>query len=401
MSQPAKSISRAPSATWRVGQRGLVRPRRSTAVGHGQAVARRSAGGRRRHRSTAARAPIRVGRGRRAPARSRRSASSPASSKRDPADLLELVVVARRGRRRSAPSGSSGPSCGCACRDWTNQYSIESSGAGDPDLEPGLLGDLAEGGLLGRLARVRACPWAASRSSRRARAGGCRRRARDVRPHGGPRCRPRTWRSRSSGVPRRRGGARSTARARCDRSGPNASGRAGRGRPPWTDGRAGRGPRQPARSWASGLAPDAVQHGGSRSPRRRRRQRRQGRAGARGRDWTDGRIWPPAEPRTWPRCCVPWARNGTAFSRALQAPHRARRHGLRRLRCEGATVRRKVDLPAGRGDVQVAARPARGPAGRRGARSASRRRRGSSVRSGRPGCPRARALPSVPSMSGP
>ena len=100
-----------------------------------------------------------------------------ASANGDPAHLVELVVVARPGRRRSAPSGSSGRSCGCASRDWTNQYSIESSGpvirTSSPVSSATSRSAVSSVGLAG----VRACPWAGSRSGRHARAGGCRRRA--------------------------------------------------------------------------------------------------------------------------------------------------------------------------------------------------------------------------------
>ena len=99
---------------------------------------------------------------------------------RDPAHLVELVVVARPGRRRSAPSGSSGRSCGSASDRWTNQYSMESK----------RLDDAAPRGRSPRgprgppsprsSRRRRGCPWGASRSRRRAPGGACRRPAAGV-----------------------------------------------------------------------------------------------------------------------------------------------------------------------------------------------------------------------------
>ena len=146
ISQPLNSIRRAPSASVRVVQRGQV-DRRIGRVGH-----ERPLGGRSRPRLDRRRArPAGRRRARRAPARSRRSASWP-PNRTGSSGPRRTRGRARRGRRRPAPSGSSGRSCGCACPDWTNQYSIESSGPVMLDLEAGLLLDLAEGGLLARLA---------------------------------------------------------------------------------------------------------------------------------------------------------------------------------------------------------------------------------------------------------
>ena len=246
---------------------------------------------------------------------------------------------------------------------------------GDADLEPGLLGDLAEGGLLGRLAALRACPWGGSRSGRRARDDDCRRRDGAVRPRGGRRCRRRTWRSRSSGVPRRRGGAGTT-------TGPGARGRAQCIGPRGADGRFGR---------SAACRPRAAPAGRGGAPAGHDRAAQDGRAGGRTAENAPGaprpsrrsraRLeartnGPPAGPRTWRRCCVPSAAYGTGSvgrARAASSVSRSRRtapvrgcHGPRPGRSRGR----------GRGDVQRqhVGRVRRGA--RRGAPRASRRRRG-------------------------
>ena len=261
--------------------------------------------------------------------------------------------------------------------------------AGDPDLEPGLLGDLAQGRLLGRLAGVRACPWAASRSGRRARAGGCRRRARAALPRSGRRCRRRTWRSRSSGVPRRRCGARASGRARRARtvaqSHDHARPRSGRSTAPSTA--AGWIARQPARSRVSGrdLGAVAARSRGRRGawndpagrrPSRRSRTRVDGRtkSGRRpgrvlgGDAVIHGRLWyrfrPALQGRVEHRCA------------SSPRPPVPARHGPRpRSISRRAAATYSVEHAGGVGAQRVEVR-----------RAASRRRRGSSARSARPGC---------------
>ena len=113
-------------------------------------------------------------------------------------------------RARSRTSGARRPRSNGTQRTWSNSWSWPSQVAadrlhqevvdglvdpgpaldepvldrvedvGDPDLETGLLGDLAEGRLLARLAGVRACPSAGSRSGCRDRGGGRRRRGRGL-----------------------------------------------------------------------------------------------------------------------------------------------------------------------------------------------------------------------------
>ena len=101
---------------------------------------------------------------------------------RDPADLVELVVVARRGRRRPAPSGSSGRSCGSACRIGRSRTRSSRARPAIRHCRPVSSRHLAQGRLLGRSRRGSGCPSAASRSDRHARAAGFRRRTTGVRP---------------------------------------------------------------------------------------------------------------------------------------------------------------------------------------------------------------------------
>ncbi len=180
ISQPANSISRAPRAAVaiaRAGSRGRPgrRPRRSPAPSRpGAAAGLARAGGRSASRAPAAR-------------RHERALGLEGQDRRrlvevDPADLRRTRGRARRGRRRSAPSGSSGRSCGCASPRLDEPVLDRVERPGDPDLEPGLLGDLAEGGLLASSRRRSGVPFGQRPGAdRRARAGGCRRRA-DGRP---------------------------------------------------------------------------------------------------------------------------------------------------------------------------------------------------------------------------
>ena len=94
ISQPLNSISRAPSARCAIGERGQV-DRRVDRVGHEaprrrpvDAGCRAGAGHELGGSATRARSVSKV-------------SSAAGVGERDPADLVELVVVARRGRRRS------------------------------------------------------------------------------------------------------------------------------------------------------------------------------------------------------------------------------------------------------------------------------------------------------------
>ena len=187
---------RAPSAAWRSSERRGA-DRRALGLGHDLAPTDPS--------HDRAPAPAR-----RAPARSRTSASR-GRRRRGSSGPRRTRGRDRRGRRRWAPSGSNGRSCGCACPHWTKKYSIESSGAVIRTSSPvssatsrmavSSVVSPAIGRALGQ----------GPRRARRARAGGCRRPARGGRRRTGRRRRRPRWRWRSSGAPRRRGGARSCA----------------------------------------------------------------------------------------------------------------------------------------------------------------------------------------------
>ena len=138
ISQPAKSISRAPQRAMTLDQRGLKQRLRLPSAG------------RSRHASTPATdsavsttwrsvgiAEQRAGFVDRAPSAPRRTRGR-----------------AGPGCRRSPPSGRSGRSCGCASPLWVKKYSIGADRRDDADLQPGLLGDLAQGGLLDALGVV-------------------------------------------------------------------------------------------------------------------------------------------------------------------------------------------------------------------------------------------------------
>ena len=147
MSQPPNSISRAPSAACRSASGVVVRLCRESGVastrGFGHEPAPDRAAGSTELRRPGDEGPLGL-----EGQRGRRLVEP------DPADLARTRGRGGRGRRRSAPSGSSGRSCGSACPPGRSS-TRSSRGARDPDLEPGLLGDLAQGGLLGGLAAVR------------------------------------------------------------------------------------------------------------------------------------------------------------------------------------------------------------------------------------------------------
>ena len=96
--------------------------------------------------------------------------------------------------------------------DWTNVYSIESSG-------PVMRTSRPVSSATSRRPSPRASrcafgvPLGRVQVRRRVRGDDYRRRVGSVRPRTGRRCRPRTWRSQSSGVPRRRGGAGTATRS--------------------------------------------------------------------------------------------------------------------------------------------------------------------------------------------
>ena len=256
------------------------------------------------------------------------------------------------------------------------QYSIESSGPVIRTSSPVSSRDLAEGRLLGRLAAGRACPWAASRSRRRARAGGCRRRAGAVRPRTGRRCRRRRWRSRSSGAPRRRGGAGTTARPGAPGAGPVHRDRGPRPAARGCDGGPAGGSRASRRAGARQRADvRAAQHGRRAGRRPERRRPGRGRAAARGPGSTGGRIGPPAGPRTWRRCCAPWAAMVPRSGRPCKCASAARMSA--RLRCQRATGLGEVDLALAQRASTAAGRRARAARSAARWRRASRRRRGS------------------------
>ena len=166
ISQPANSTIFAPSASWRSSSGVGIGCRRG-GLGHGS---RPSAGRRARKRA------IRRGRGGagdqrplRLEGEQRRGLVEP-----DPADLVELVVVAPQvaaGRdHQEVVDGlvDAGPALDEGVVDPVER-------ADDAHVQAGLLANLAQGGLLAWSRAGWACPWAASRSRRRARAGACRR----------------------------------------------------------------------------------------------------------------------------------------------------------------------------------------------------------------------------------
>ena len=212
ISQPPNSMSFAPSAAWRVDERGHVdgcvgrppscRSAAPVAAGAGRRVA------------TSGRRARSARRARRARARSRRSACAGASAKPIQRTCVELVVVAARsppvGLHQEVVDGLVDP--GAAL----DERSTRSSRAGRRSGPRGRSPRRPRGAPSARSSRRRgACPWAGSRSRRRARAGGCRRRGGRSRPRTGRRCRRRKWRWRvlsRATAPRRRWTA-SAARA--------------------------------------------------------------------------------------------------------------------------------------------------------------------------------------------
>jgi hypothetical protein len=192
----------------------------------------------------------------------------------------------------------------------------------DADLQAGLLGHLAEA-VSSRLSPGSACPSAASTSSSRARAAGCRSRGDGVPSYDGRRSRPRRSRWRSSAAPRRRGGAGTPAGADSPGAGPNASRpTGGDALRPWPAASRG-GARQPAMQAARANSPWGCAAPSSGTSRRRRATRPRGRGIARARGSTAGRIARQVGPRTWRRCCVSMGLNGTASVGLMQAPPRA------------------------------------------------------------------------------
>ncbi len=271
----------------------------------------------------------------------------------------------------------------------------------DADLEAGLLGDLAQGCLLARLACGRSalgeCPRpgvaiAASTSHHEPRAFGVESDDDAARGSGGRR--PQAGHGADAAPDRR------AVPARPERD--HAMTTSGRGRPP-ADRRmaAGLMARQPARSCVTGATagpcrtvartPGALNVPDGRSPSRRSRKRVEGRTNrAAGRAaylaamlWSMGRLW-------------------YRFRQGLQAPHQGPAASSRR---PPATVARRVLRP-GRSHVARQRRTARErPARDVGSVSRCERSVPRSPRVIGPvsaaRIPRARALPSVPSMSGP
>ena len=197
-------------------------------------------------------------------------------------------------------------------------------------------------------------------------------------------------------APRRRWDADPT---RIDRSGPSAS-----GRPDAADGRAA----DRDRPWSAPARPQTRVGPGIRAAQLGRADvTAQNDATAAEAEATlprrlDGRTKRAAGRAAYLAAMLcPMGRNGTRSVR----PCKRRREDLRMADAvSGASApraSRQIDLARRGRDVQVERRGGVGAPGRRGARAASRRRRGSSGRSGPRGCPSARALPSVPSMSGP
>src|SRR5205809_1169729 len=157
--QPAKSISRAPRATWRSwsGVSWSVWSEVSVIVGPGSAPAHRRAGGRPDHRGRRPRRRARVddlGRlGDQRPLGLEREQAG-GLVERDPTNLVELVVVAGEvAADRLHQEVVDRLVDAAAALDEPVLDRLEL--VGDADLKTGLLGDLAEGGLLPRLARVR------------------------------------------------------------------------------------------------------------------------------------------------------------------------------------------------------------------------------------------------------
>ena len=174
ISQPAKSTILAPSASWR--SRSGVGCGAAADLGHASGAS--WLGPAPGNGPPAAAVPAR--------ATSARSVSKVRSAGRvveaDPADLVELVVVARQvaaGRRhQEVVDGLVDPR---PALDERVADRVERPD--DPDLQAGLLGDLAQGRLLGRLAAGSGCPWerpghpvALALARVRRRAGGRRRR---------------------------------------------------------------------------------------------------------------------------------------------------------------------------------------------------------------------------------
>ena len=284
---------------------------------------------------------------------------------------------------------------------WTNQYSIESSGpvirTSSPVSSPTsrrAVSSVVSPGLGVPLGRVQVRP---SRSRRRLPTTSCGSPGlvSDDDPAGGRGGRgPQARHGAVAALGRRPVPAR-PERAQCiATSGPRPAVR-GTARPGRRGSRASRraggpadatsGPRSTVGAGRRGRNEPAARRPSRRSRARRRRAHESGRR--------SGRVLRGDAVLHGPQ----WYR----VSPALQVPRRAVRASAARLRCQRATGLGQVDLPARPRRRTGRGRRARARAAPRGAPRASRRRRGSSGRSARPGCPRARALPSVPSISGP
>ena len=200
----------------------------------------------------------------------------------DPAHLLELVVVAGEvaaGRLHQEVVHRLVD----ARPPRTNGSRSQPSGARMRTCRPVSSAHLAQGRLLEGLARRPGCPWAATRSPRRARAGGGPTTGRGTRSIDRRTSRRPRWRGRASAAPRRRGGARAARRAGARRSGRPAR----RGCVQRDRGRPDRGARRSSRADGAPAARRATSGAevGSRQRRRRAppRDARRCRSGARGR----------------------------------------------------------------------------------------------------------------------
>ena len=97
--------------------------------------------------------------------------------------------------------------------DWTNLYSIESSGPVMRTSRP-VSSATSRRAVASVVSSGSGVPFGSVQvRCRRGHVDGCRRRAAHVRRRTGRRSRPRKWRWRSSGVPRSRGGAGTSARS--------------------------------------------------------------------------------------------------------------------------------------------------------------------------------------------
>ena len=271
---------------------------------------------------------------------------------------------------------------------------------GDPDLEPGLLGDLAQGGLLARLTRLGralrqgpgpAVAFATPAADDEPRSSGlvADDDAAGGRGGGGPQADhgADAARGRRGAAPER------PERAHCITTRGRGGRRAGRAVAPagWSATRraAGSAARRPGRGARSSGCPAP----GTNRPVA-------GRVGVRGPGWTDARTWPPDGPRTWRRCCAPWAAMVPVQSRGASARASVSRIASAVSGARSATPLGKLDLATPGGDVQVQDVGRVGPQGREVGAERAQVAAGDRPGQGGP-IPSARALPRVPSMSGP